>query len=99
MSRTRRSTLVYNRENDHRAAKRARYERWDTLAPGEFTNEYVAWWGTFRGGMLMCPSQCGIWSDDRPQSGNGKPHRREQRRWVKRRERQRWRREVEQDAA
>lgn len=97
MSRTRRSTKVYSRQNDHRAAKQARYERWDALPPGAFTAEFIAHWGTFRGGMLMCPSQCGIWDDERPMSGARRHARKDQRRHVKRSERQRAKKQIELD--
>lgn len=45
----------------------------------------------FKGGMMMSPSSCGIFNDDRPLSSSA---RKEQRRHFKRSERQKWRSEI-----
>lgn len=48
----------------------------------------------FRGAMLMAASVCGFWNDERPRGGKD---RKQQRRNVKRSERQNWRKNIDKE--
>lgn len=88
------------RDKNHTAAARAEREaKWDALPIGAYLNqtEPPPFAPRLRGGnMVMAPSVCGVWSDERPQRS---ADRKAQRRTLKRRERQNWRKDALDSAA